>query len=457
MPVAGNRIDPSALIDELRAGRVTAWIGVLLLASVIAYLSVTFADAVDPLVLGLWSGAFALVLLVWCGAMAMAMGRDPGDREILRIWIPLFKGVAIAANLLIAASVWLFLPAAGPELFALMLVMYVWYIPIQMIAENRATRVSVLATLMVLGSLVVFVVTHPAPYSTALSVFLLVFAVSVLAMRRVIHRAVAEAIMAKLEAERAGQALNVALTEVAGQRDAIARFLAAASHDLQQPVQAARLFFDQAVDTTSGEARDRAIRGARRAFASAQSLLQEMLEHLRLESGAATPALGHHDIGSILRDIALEHESVAAAAGLTLRVVPTGLAGLVDPRLTRRILGNLVTNACAHAGATRLLIGARRHEGRVRICVIDNGRGVDPARAATLFGEFADRGDGRGNFGLGLSTSRRFARAMGGDLTLDPRWTGGAWLELDVPRGQAAAGPVAAVVGPSGEVPCEAA
>ncbi|HRD29106.1 MAG TPA: hypothetical protein PLO65_12465, partial [Caulobacter sp.] len=262
MPVAGNRIDPSALIDELRAGRVTAWIGVLLLASVVAYLSVTFADAVSPPVLGLWSGAFALVLLVWCGAMAMAMTRDPGEREILRIWIPLFKGVAIAANLLIAVSVWLFLPVAGPELFALMLVMYVWYIPIQMIAENRATRVSVLATLMVLGSLVAFVMTHPAPYSTALGVFLLVFAVSLLAMRRVIHRAVAEAIMAKLEAERAGQALNAALSEVADQRDAIARFLAAASHDLQQPVQAARLFFDQAIDTADARARDRAVHGA---------------------------------------------------------------------------------------------------------------------------------------------------------------------------------------------------
>lgn len=457
MPVAGNRIDPSALLDELRAGRVTAWIGVLLLASVIAYLSVVFADDVDPLALGLWSGAFAVVLLTWCGGMAVAMTRDPGDREILRIWIPLFKAVAIAANLLIAASVWLFLPVAEPELFALLLVMYVWYIPIQMIAENRATRVSVLATLMVLGSLVVFVVTHPAPYSTALSVFLLVFTVSVLAMRQVIQRAVAEAIMAKLEAERAGQALNAALTEVAGQRDAIARFLAAASHDLQQPVQAARLFFDQTIDTSNAEARDRAIRGAHRAFASAQSLLQEMLEHLRLESGAAGPVLGHHNIGTILRDIALDHESVASAAGVAIRIVPTGLAGLVDPRLTRRILGNLVTNVCGHAQATRLLIGARRHGGRVRIYVIDNGRGVDPARTTRLFGEFADRDRGRGNFGLGLSTSRRFARAMDGELTLEPRWTGGACFVLEVPRGQAAAGPVAATIGRSGERPCEAA
>lgn len=451
MRAAGNRIDPSALIEELRAGRATGWIGVLLLASVVAYLTVTFAGHVNPVVLGLWSGAFGLLLLVWCGGMVFAPARNPGDQEILRVWIPAFKVATMAANLLIASSVWLFLPAAGPELFALMLVMYVWYIPIQMIADSRATRVSVSGTFMVLGSLFLYVLTHPAPYSTALSVFLLVFTVTVLAMRRVIHRAVAEAIMAKLEAERAGRALNVALTEVADQRDAITRFLAATSHDLQQPVLAARLFFDQAVDTTNAEARDRAIHGARRAFASTQALLQEMLEHLRLESGAARPALDNHAIGPILQDIALEHEAVANASGLTIRTVATGLTGLVDPRLVKRILGNLVTNACGHSGATQLLIGARRRGARVRIHAVDNGRGIDPAAASRLFGEFAARGSGRVNFGLGLSTSRRFARAMGGDLTLDPRWTGGACFVLDLPRGQDIVGPVDAVDGPGRE------
>lgn len=457
MPVAGNRIDPSALIDELRAGRATAWIGVLLLASVIAYITVVFAGDVNPVALGLWSGSFILVLLVWCGAMAMAMRRDPGEQEIFRVWIPVFKGVALTANLLIAASVWLFLPVAGPERFALLLVMYVWFIPIQMIAENRATRVSGWATLMVFGSLTLFVLTHPAPYSTALGVFLVVFTVSVLTMRRVIHRALAEAIAAKLEAERAGRALNEALTEVADQRDAITRFLAAASHDLQQPVQAARLFFDQAIDTKSAEARDRAIRGARRAFASTQSLLQEMLEHLRLESGAARPTLEDHAISPILQHIALEHEAVAHAAGVTIKVAPTSLAALVDPGLTRRILGNLVTNACAHAGATRLLIGARRQGDRVKIYAVDNGRGVDPARASPLFGEFAARERGSGNFGLGLSTSRRFARAMDGELTLDPRWTDGACFVLELPLGQAVAGSVETAVGQGRGRPCEAA
>ncbi len=457
MPVAGNRIDPSALIDELRAGRATAWIGVLLLASVIAYITVVFAGDVNPVALGFWSGAFVLVLLVWCSAMAMAMRRDPGEQELFRVWIPVFKGVALAANLLIAASVWLFLPVAGPERFTLLLVMYVWFIPIQMIAENRATRVSGSATFMVFGSLTLFVLTHPAPYSTALAAFLVVFTVSVLAMRRVIHRALAEAIVAKLEAERAGRALNAALTEVADQRDAITRFLAAASHDLQQPVQAARLFFDQAIDTRGAEARDRAIRGARRAFASTQSLLQEMLEHLRLESGAARPALDDHDLGPILRDIALDHEAVAEESGVAIRVAPTRLAARVDPNLARRILGNLVTNACGHAGATRLLIGVRRQGARARIYVIDNGGGVDPAKADTLFGEFAAPGAGRANFGLGLSASRRFARAMGGDLTLDPRWTAGAAFVLDLCAGQAGAGPADAAAGKDRALPCEAA
>jgi signal transduction histidine kinase len=225
--------------------------------------------------------------------------------------------------------------------------------------------------------------------------------------------------------------------EAETQRDAKTRFLASASHDLGQPLQAARMFFDQAMRGDVGEKRDKAVRGVHWAFDASEQLLGQMMAHLQLESGVVEPQLQPLVIGPLIAEVADMNEPAAGLAGVSLHAMPSGLKVLADAALVERALGNLIGNAIRHAKARRILIGARAHQGRVRIWVIDDGTGIAPADIPRLFEDYvqgSDHGEEiRGGFGLGLATTRRLARLMGGDAGLEAKWVNGSAFWLDLP------------------------
>jgi signal transduction histidine kinase len=252
--------------------------------------------------------------------------------------------------------------------------------------------------------------------------FLASFTAVMLLLREVVQGSVNEAWRAKQVAEAA--------------RDARTRFLASASHDLGQPLQAARLFFDQAMANPVGPARDAAARGLNWAFDTTETLLGQMLDHLRLESGQMAVRIEALTLGPVIAQLAEIHEPAARLAHVDIIAVPTRLAVTADRALLDRALGNFVTNALRHAHARRLLIGARWTAGRVRIWVIDDGTGIPAADMARLFDDHfqgSNHGDEvRGGFGLGLASTRRLAELMHGSAGIDRRWTRGSafWLEL---------------------------
>jgi signal transduction histidine kinase len=257
-----------------------------------------------------------------------------------------------------------------------------------------------------------------------------------LAFRRLIRRAVVAAIEARIRSEAAEAATRSALAAAEAARDAKTRFIASASHDLQQPLQAAALFFENAVATGDAAARTRAVAGARTAFASTQGLIRQMLDHLKLEAGAVRARADTVSLGPLIAAVAAEHEPAARAAGMRLIALPSQLAVTADEALLRRALGNLVANAVRHAQGERVLVGARASGGTVTLWVIDDGRGVGVSDAARLFEDYAQGSDNatRGGFGLGLASVRRSARLMRGDALLDARWTGGAAFGVTLPR-----------------------
>jgi signal transduction histidine kinase len=271
-------------------------------------------------------------------------------------------------------------------------------------------------------STIVYFVVHPDAYSIPVIFFSVANLWSFVTLRGVAQRSLARARDARHEAERA--------------RDARTRFLAAASHDLQQPLQAARLFFDQAMRAPDEPRRQAAIGHLTRAFDAMEQLLTGTLDHLRLERREVAPAAECVELGGLIARAVELSEPAARLAGIDLVASPTSTATLADPELTARALDNLVANAIRHSGGRRVLIGARRRGDRVRLWVIDNGRGIPACDRATLFDEFvqgSDHGDHiRGGFGLGLASVRAMARLMGGDAGLDPKWERGSafWLEL---------------------------
>ena len=122
-------------------------------------------------------------------------------------------------------------------------------------------------------------------------------------------------VMIRRQVWRAAETLEAALTLASNERDAKTRFIASASHDLQQPLLAASIYFDHAISVEDGPARDEAITGARQAFSSTRALLQSMLEHLRLEAGAEKARMQSCDLGQIVDEVIREQTGPARATG----------------------------------------------------------------------------------------------------------------------------------------------
>ena len=218
--------------------------------------------------------------------------------------------------------------------------------------------------------------------------------------------------------------------------DAKARFLASASHDLDQPLSSARLFFEQLRGLPEQAQREHAAQRLERAFDSLQGMVRQVTQHLQLEAGAVTAQVQRLPIATVLMQPIALNEERAVEAGVELRTLPFAGHVLGDPLLIERVLNNYVVNALKHAKARRVLLGAKRHEGRVRLYVIDDGTGIGEEDRTALFDDFMQGSHGdeeRGGFGLGLASARRMAMLMQGEVGLDSSWLGGCafFLELE--------------------------
>jgi signal transduction histidine kinase len=270
------------------------------------------------------------------------------------------------------------------------------------------------------------------------AVYVTVFAGAMLLLSDILNRTVRETVAARLASDSAARKLDQMLGEVAAQRDASTKFIASASHDLGQPLQAVALFFDQSLRAPEGALRDKAIDGVRNALGAADDLLSHMLGHLRLEADAVQPHRSNLDLASLLRRVAARHEPSVREHGMELRVAARLLVLPLDPSLVERALGNLITNALTHSHGSRILLASRRHgTDAVRIWVIDDGEGVSQLDAKHIFEDYyqgsSERGLPKAGFGLGLASVRRLAALMDGVAGVDPRWRRGAAFYLEFP------------------------
>lgn len=409
----------------------------LLLAGTLAYVHTLFAPITPPDRLWLWTGMTGFTIACMMALPLTVLLRRPDDAEINRIWSPAGKVVAVMYNLVVAASVWMLLPYASEPLRLLMVIFYAAAISGQVISTAESIENIVFGVISVFGSAALFFLNTPGPYSTALAIFLVAFGALMLGVAVTLKYAVRAAIKAKLQAEAVSEDLATALTVANDARDAKTRFIAAASHDLRQPLQAAVLFFEQLRRSGSGPLRDKAEAGVVLAFEEADALLDRMLEHLRLDAGAVEARCAPAPIAAILERVAQESAAFAASEGIAITLVPTALWADTDPAMTGRVLRNFVHNAIRHARCKRILLGAKRRGGQVRLYVVDDGQGVAEADRAGLFEAYVQGAgagqENRGGLGLGLASARRMAGLMSGEAGLDPRWRKGAAFWIDLP------------------------
>lgn len=377
--------------------------------------------ALNALVMAVLTVGFAAV---WAGLLAWRLVSPAAASDRDRV-VRQDTGIIWTGTALSALFFWLAMPFATEDqrmlavFFTAATVAHTTLVTIRPIDAGPVRRGALLGLPV---STVLYFLVHRDEYSVPVIFFSVANAWSFVTLRGVAQRSLARARDARAEAERA--------------RDARTRFLAAVSHDLQQPLQAARLFFDQAMRAPDEPRRQAAIGHLTRAFDAMEMLLTGTLDHLRLERQDLAPAIDRVPAGSIIARVVERAEPAARLAGIDLVAVATRAAVSADPALAERALGNLVANAVRHSAGRRVLVGARRRQGRVRLWVIDDGQGIPAADRTTLFEEFvqgSDHGDHvRGGFGLGLASARRMARLMGGDAGFDPKWEKGSafWLEL---------------------------
>jgi Na+/proline symporter/signal transduction histidine kinase len=214
------------------------------------------------------------------------------------------------------------------------------------------------------------------------------------------------------------------------------RFLAAASHDILQPLNAARLYVTSLVERQSGGEVARLVENIDDSLESIEEILGALLDISRLDAGVMTPQISSFKMADLMRSLEIEFAPVARAKGLELTFVPCSLPVQSDRLLLRRLLQNFISNAVKYTPRGRVLVGCRRHGQLLRIAVYDTGVGIPVLKRGEIFKEFHRLEQGariaRG-LGLGLSIVERLARVLSHGIAIDANASGGSVFSVNVP------------------------
>ena len=231
---------------------------------------------------------------------------------------------------------------------------------------------------------------------------------------------------AKMDAERA----NLSKT----------KFLAAVSHDLLQPLNAARLFTSSLLEHSFGPKAEGLVRSVSTSLDDVENLLGTLVDISKLDAGVIKPDIMAFDLRDLLNNIAREFRQMALAEGLTLDFVPSSAIVESDSQLLARILRNFLTNAIRYTGTGRILLGCRRHREHVLLQVWDTGPGIPEDKLTEIFQEFKrirpagsqpDKG-----LGLGLAIVDKISRMLGHEVTVSSIQGKGSVFSVKVPVGR---------------------
>jgi Na+/proline symporter/CheY-like chemotaxis protein len=214
------------------------------------------------------------------------------------------------------------------------------------------------------------------------------------------------------------------------------RFLAAAGHDILQPLNAARLYVTSLVERDVPPEEHRLARNIDHALEAVEEIIGALLDISRLDAGALRAETSIFPMDELLRQLEVEFAPLAREKGLSFRIVPTALFVRSDRRLLRRLLQNLVSNAIKYTPRGRVLVGCRRRGDTLSIQVWDTGLGIPANKRRTIFREFQRLEQGakaaRG-LGLGLSIVERLGRVLDHPIGLVSEPGRGSMFSIELP------------------------
>ena len=230
--------------------------------------------------------------------------------------------------------------------------------------------------------------------------------------------------------------LNQAKLEAEKANDSKTRFLALASHDILQPLNAARLYLAAVDQTELSNSNLSTMEKLGDSLDSTVHLMSGLLEIAKLEQGAMTPTPRHFPINDILAPLSNEYVILSKEKGLDFKVRSNDAVVHADTTYLRRIIQNLVSNAVKYTESGKVLVACRKRKHSLRIEVWDTGPGISEVEQAKVFNDFyrVQSNDNKG-LGLGLGVVKRMADLMSLTLELKSTPNKGSCFALEVPYG----------------------
>jgi signal transduction histidine kinase/CheY-like chemotaxis protein len=283
----------------------------------------------------------------------------------------------------------------------------------------------------------VFNVTSPDSARRASCLLLLVLIPAMSGLAIIANRAFKQLVKLRIQTEQLA-------TDLKGQKEIAERasaakttFLAAASHDLRQPVHALGLFIGALRRVVMPLEGQRLIEQIEESTVAMDGLFSALLDISQLDAGTVEVHRQSFPMGTLLERICRDHEAEATAKGLSLVWARSTAVVDCDPVLLERILRNLVANAVRYTDHGRVLVGCRRRGTTISVQVLDTGPGIPPDQRDRVFQEYYQLGnperDRTKGLGLGLAIVRRLVDLLGCEMTLRSRVSHGSCFEVSVP------------------------
>lgn len=434
------------LIEQLRLVLGSASASAIPMVLVALVLIWTLSDQTNALELKIWFVCVTLVKLfwVWDARRTLELGKrlEQPRRLVWRLivtnaaygaawgalpWVALSTTTAVGTALVIAAMAGI----AGGSLSSLAPVFPAF------VALPLFELVGLLSKLWQLG-----------PAYGPLAMISVLYGASLLAQARTSSMAARAAIELRFENLELIERLRIETGHAQAERQkaqqanlAKSKFLAAASHDLRQPIHAQGLFLEiLAREELSAGQRD-ALANARATWQASAEMLDALLDFSRIEAGVVEPQIRPFHLQPMLKKIEDELAPQADAKGLIYRSRETHVAVLSDPVLVELIVRNLVSNAIRYTQRGGVLVACRRRGNDIQLEVRDTGIGIDESQHREIFLEFHQLGnperDRRKGLGLGLPIAQGLARALKHNLSLASQPGRGSVFRLTIPLSRA--------------------
>ncbi|MGB7991960.1 MAG: ATP-binding protein [Candidatus Methylophosphatis roskildensis] len=420
---------------------------------------VVAVSLVSPL--GLGCAAYAMLgvvprerVILWliiaglAHATAIALGliylRRPRSPAENGRWIHLFTVRALLTGASWGASTVIMWPTDRFEYQAVLVMFLVGFSTISTLTNSALRRCVVASALGTWVPAIWRMATSSDPLHQTIAIMLLTFTVIILASMLRFSRQLLEATRWRFENAELAENLQIEQRRVDAANRSKSRFLAAASHDLRQPVHALGFFLQTLRLTAERPQPERAklIEVARQAQGTLNGLtglLDTLLDFSRLEAGTVPADLQPIPIKPVLVTLAQQFTERARRKGLKLRVRPCVLSVRSNPVGLQRILGNLVENAIRYSDRGGVLVGCRTRGNQLLIQVWDTGQGIPPDELGEIFEEFYQvnapppKPGSEHGLGLGLSIVKQLADLLGHQVTVYSRVGKGSRFTVTVP------------------------